>query len=327
MPEEARMRIGSGFDIHRTKPGAKLMLGGVCIPSSFGLASETDGDVVLHALIDAILAASGLPDIGVQFPPGEGLFGDTPSADLVSRACALSAKAGLALQQADITILAEAPKLSPHYEAIRARVAKLLKLDEACVSVKARSFEGMGDIGEGRAIAAYALVLGKLAARQQGRAKDALALEKHPLEHKGAIPKGAFLVSVDGGSRGNPGPAAAAALVRDPAGETYSRTEFIGRATNNVAEYKGVLLALRLLRERGASRHHIILQTDSSLIYNQLLGSYKVKDANLRELARQALSEMAEIPGLRLMLVPREENTAADAEVNAALDAQSKLSR
>jgi ribonuclease HI len=116
-------------------------------------------------------------------------------------------------------------------------------------------------------------------------------------------------------------------VVCDPAAGTYTRAEFIGTTTNNVAEYKGVLLALRLLRERGSCEQQIILQTDSSLIYNQLCGSYKVKDVNLRELAKQALSEMAEFSNLRLMLVPREENTAADAEVNAALDAQSRLSR
>ena len=327
MREETRMRIGSGFDIHRTKPGAKLILGGVHIPSGFGLASETDGDVVLHSIIDALLAAAGLPDIGVQFPPGQGLFSDVPSADLVARACSLTAKAGLALEQADITILAEAPKLSPHYDAIRANLARLLSLDETNVSVKARSFEGMGDVGEGRAIAAYALVLGKLGSFKHGGAKEDKALGKHALEHTGTIPKGAILVNVDGGSRGNPGPAAAAAVVCDPAGGTYTRAEFIGIATNNVAEYKGILLALRLLKERGACKQQIILQTDSSLIFNQLLGLYKVKDANLRELAKQALSEMAEFSNLRLRLVPREENTAADAEVNAALDAQSRLSR
>lgn len=320
------MRIGSGFDIHRTKTGVPLILGGVNIPSNFGLESETDGDVVLHAVIDAMLAAAGLPDIGIQFPPGQGLFSDVPSSDFVKRTCAMIAKAGLKMEQVDITIIAEAPKLSPHYETIRANLAKLLSLDEDDICVKARSFEGMGDIGEGRAIAAMALVLGKTAGKHK---PDGEKMPHDECAHKqdGPIPKGALIVSVDGGSRGNPGPAAAAAVVRDPHEGTFSRAECIGDATNNVAEYRGILLALRMLDERGAHERHIVLKTDSSLIYNQLIGTFKVKDEDLRELAQAALTEIAQFPHLRMMLVPREANKEADAEVNAALDAQSRLSR
>lgn len=326
MREEYRLRIGSGFDIHRTKPGVPLILGGVRIPSEFGLASETDGDVILHAVIDAMLAAAGLPDIGVQFPPGQGLFSDVPSSDFVKRTCEVIAKAGLTLEQLDITIIAEAPKLSPHYDAIRANVAKLLSLDEDDICVKARSFEGMGDIGEGRAIAAMALVLGKTAAKQKPDSQK-MPQEECARKLEGAIPRGAIVVSVDGGSRGNPGPAAAAAVIREPHENTISRAECIGDTTNNVAEYRGVLLALRILGERGAHEKHIVLKTDSSLIYNQLIGMFKVKDEDLRGLAHEALSEIARFPHLRLMLVPREANKEADAEVNAALDAQSRLSR
>jgi len=326
MREEYRVRIGSGFDIHRTKPGVPLVLGGVHIPCDFGLASETDGDVVLHAVVDAMLAAAGLPDIGVQFPPGQGLFADVPSSDFMKRTCEMAAKAGLALEQVDITIIAETPKLSPHYAAIRANVAKLLSLDEGDVCVKARSFEGMGDIGEGRAIAAIALVLGKAAAKHK---PDGQKMPHDECAHKldGPIPKDAIVVNVDGGSRGNPGPAAAATVIREPHKVTISRAEYLGDATNNVAEYRGVLLALRILGERGAHGKHIVLKTDSSLIYNQLIGMFKVKDEDLRGLAQEALSEIAHFPHLRLMLVPREANKDVDAEVNAALDAQSKLSR
>lgn len=326
MRDEYRMRIGSGFDIHRTKPGVPLILGGVCIPCNFGLASETDGDVVLHAVVDAMLAAAALPDIGVQFPPGQGLFSDIPSSDFVKRTCEMVAKAGLTVEQVDITIIAEAPKLSPHYDAIRANVAKLLSLDEDDICVKARSFEGMGDIGEGRAIAAIAFVLGKTAAKHKPDGQK-MPHDECARKLEGAIPRGAIVVSVDGGSRGNPGPAAAAAVIREPHESTISRAECIGDATNNVAEYKGVLLALRILGERGAHEKHIVLKTDSSLIYNQLIGMFKVKDEDLRGLAQEALAEIARFPHLRLMLVPREANKEADAEVNAALDAQSKLSR
>src|SRR5512135_3371714 len=109
------MRIGTGFDIHRTKEGAPLMLGGVHIPAGFGLVSDTDGDVILHALTDAVLAAAGLPDIGVLFPPGSADFAGKPSAKLVGLAMAKADEAGFMVEQADIILIAEEPKLSPHY--------------------------------------------------------------------------------------------------------------------------------------------------------------------------------------------------------------------
>jgi 2-C-methyl-D-erythritol 2,4-cyclodiphosphate synthase len=316
-------RIGSGFDIHRTAPGVPLILGGVEIPSSFGLQSDTDGDVVLHALMDAVLAAAGLPDIGIMFPPAGGEYRGVPSAVLAAQASAKACEAGFTLEQADITIHAEAPKLAPYYGEIRARVAELFGIGENAVSVKARTMEGLGDIGEGRAIAAHAFVLGKLEAKTKAGGAE-IMLDEHPLGHTGKIPDGAIVVNVDGGSRGNPGPAGCAAVTVLPDGEGYSLAEYIGETTNNVAEYKGVLLALRLLHERGLEDKKIVIQTDSSLVYNQLIGKFKVKDGNLRDLARQALRQVVDFADLRLKLVPREENTAADAEVNAMLDAHSK---
>jgi 2-C-methyl-D-erythritol 2,4-cyclodiphosphate synthase len=303
-------RIGSGFDIHRTAPGVPLILGGVEIPSSFGLQSETDGDVVLHALMDAVLAAAGLPDIGILFSPAS--YRGVSSVMLAAQASAKACEAGFMLEQADITIHAEAPKLAPYYGEIKARIAELFGIGESAVSVKARTMEGLGDIGEGRAIAAHAFVLGKLEAKTKaGRAE--IMLDEHPLEHTGKIPDGAIVVNVDGGSRGNPGPAGCAAVTVLPDGEGYSLAEYIGETTNNVAEYKGVLLALKLLHERGLEDKKIVIQTDSSLVYNQLIGKFKVKDGNLRDLARQALRQVIDFADLRLMLVPREENTAADA--------------
>jgi 2-C-methyl-D-erythritol 2,4-cyclodiphosphate synthase len=319
------MRIGTGFDIHRVKAGAQLMLGGVEIPADFGLESDTDGDVVLHALMDAVLAAAGLPDIGVLFPPGSAEFVGVPSSELVGQVMKIAEGAGFALEQADIIVMAEEPKLSPHYAVMRARVSELFRLDVSSVSIKARTMEGLGAIGESRAIAAQAVVLGTLEVKRNPQKPEKM-LDEYSLEHKGKIPQEAVIVNVDGGSRGNPGPAAAAAVMAKPDGEVISLAEFIGESTNNVAEYKGVLLGLRLLREYSLEKRKVIILLDSSLAFNQLTGRYKVKDANLRDLARQALRQMANFADVRMKLIPREENGLADAEVNAVLDAHSKAS-
>jgi ribonuclease HI len=208
---------------------------------------------------------------------------------------------------------------------MRARIAGLFKLDATAVSIKARTMEGLGEIGAGRAIAAQAVVLGKLEIRAKQLMPEKM-LDEHSLEHKGKVPADAVLANVDGGSRGNPGPAAAAAVITMPDGKVISLAEYIGEATNNVAEYKGVLLALRLLQEHGMESRKVIVLLDSSLIFHQLTGKFKVKDGNLRDLARQALRLIMSFKDLRLKHIPREENGAADAEVNAVLDAHSSTS-
>lgn len=328
MTRQVRRRIGTGFDIHRTKRGAPLMLGGVRIECDFGLVSETDGDVVLHALADAALGAAGEPDIGILFPAKDRRFAGRPSSELVAVVKERMTERGLELEQVDVTILAELPLLSAHYGAMRERIGELVGLSKSDVSVKARTYEGLGTIGAGEAIAATVIVMGVITGAESGRkssTSDEVFESKFPLEHVGEIPRGALVVNVDGGSRGNPGPAAAAAVCRNAGGAVlFSDARYLGTTTNNVAEYEGVRFGLSLLSELNLQDTEIVICLDSSLIFNQLVGRYRIKDARLRDLARDVLGALKSFTNLSLKLVPREENHVADEAANRLLDDYSK---
>jgi len=151
-------RIGHGYDLHRLVPGRPLMLGGLHIPYEKGLLGHSDGDVVLHALVDAMLGAAGLGDIGELFPDTDASFAGAASEGFVLKALEELGDAGFLLLNVDITIHAERPKLGPWKTRIRRRIAELLGLPEDLVNVKATTREGLGDIGEGRAICATAVV-------------------------------------------------------------------------------------------------------------------------------------------------------------------------
>ena len=148
-----------GYDSHRFVSGRPLVLGGVIIPSEQGLAGHSDADAVLHAVIDALLGAAGLGDIGEHFPDTDPQWRGADSSRLAEHVVLLLENAGLRVVNCDITILAERPKLSPHKPAMRERIADLLNVDEECVSVKAKTNEGMGWIGDGSGLAAMAVVL------------------------------------------------------------------------------------------------------------------------------------------------------------------------
>ena len=156
-------RIGLGFDIHRLEaeadPVAGIMLGGVRVPCPWRVIAHSDGDVVLHALCDALLGAVAAGDLGEHFPDSEAAHRGRDSAWFVERVLALPQLAGWRLGNVDVNIIAEAPRLMPHKPAIRAHVAALLALPADAVSIKARSHEGVDAIGERRAIAAQAAVL------------------------------------------------------------------------------------------------------------------------------------------------------------------------
>lgn len=152
-------RVGFGYDSHRFAPGRALMLGGVSIPHEFGLAGHSDADAVLHAVIDALLGAAGLGDIGEQFPDTDAAHADADSAQLLARTVEMLRQRGLRPAGADVTILAEAPKLSPHKPAMKARIAFLLGVPEDRVAVKAKTNEGMAFVGRGEGIAAMAVAV------------------------------------------------------------------------------------------------------------------------------------------------------------------------
>ena len=153
------MRTGIGYDIHPFEQGRPLVLGGVTIPHEAGLAGHSDADVLAHALIDALLGAAALGDIGRHFPPDDPSYRDANSLDLLRRAVELVAKAGYQAVNVDATVIAEAPKLSSHIDAMRAALADALGLDVGAVSVKATSSERLGPVGRGEGIAALAVAL------------------------------------------------------------------------------------------------------------------------------------------------------------------------
>lgn len=153
------MRTGIGYDIHPFEGGRPLVLGGVTIAHEAGLAGHSDADVLAHALIDALLGAAALGDIGRHFPPDDPSYRDANSLDLLRRTVELVAKAGYRAVNIDATVIAEAPKLSPHIDAMRAALAGALGLDVGAVSVKATSSERLGPVGRGEGIAALAVAL------------------------------------------------------------------------------------------------------------------------------------------------------------------------
>ncbi|MBC7161853.1 MAG: 2-C-methyl-D-erythritol 2,4-cyclodiphosphate synthase [Immundisolibacter sp.] len=153
------MRIGHGYDLHALAPARPLVLGGVQIPHSHGPIAHSDGDVLLHALADALLGAAALGDIGQHFPDTDPAYAGADSRLLLRRVVALVREAGYSVVNIDATVLAQRPKLAPHRDAMRANIAADLGLDIDAVSVKATTTEGLGPVGRGEAIAAHAVCL------------------------------------------------------------------------------------------------------------------------------------------------------------------------
>ena len=153
------MRIGHGYDAHRFAAGGRLVLGGVDIPHDKGLAAHSDGDVVLHALCDALIGAAGGGDIGKHFPDNDPQYENIDSRVLVRRVIETLSGDGLRVGNADVTIVAEEPRLAAHVAQMRANIAADLGVDAARVNVKATTTEKMGFVGRGEGIAAHAVVL------------------------------------------------------------------------------------------------------------------------------------------------------------------------
>lgn len=151
------MRVGSGYDVHRLAEGEELWLCGVRIEHSHGLAGHSDADVAIHALVDALLGAVGAGDIGQHFPPSDPQWCGASSDRFLTHAVKLVGEAGYSVANVDVTLICEAPKIGPHREAMRARLAELLGIDCALVSVKATTTEKLGFTGRGEGIAAQAV--------------------------------------------------------------------------------------------------------------------------------------------------------------------------
>lgn len=153
------MRSGVGYDSHRFAEGRRLVLGGVEIPNDRGLAGHSDADAVAHAVTDAILGAAALGDIGAHFPPNDPKWKDADSMGLLRAAVELLERHRFQVVNVDVTVICEAPKLAPHVQTMRSRLAAALRVGVERVSVKGKTNEGMGWIGRGEGIAAIAVAM------------------------------------------------------------------------------------------------------------------------------------------------------------------------
>lgn len=152
------MRVGVGYDSHRFVAGRPLVLGGVEIPHPEGLAGHSDADVVAHALIDALTGAAGLPDIGTLFPNTDPRWQGADSVKLLAQAYLMAVESRLNFVNADVVVIAERPRLAPHLERMKERLAQAFVAGPSQVSVKGKTNEGMGFVGRGEGIAAIAVV-------------------------------------------------------------------------------------------------------------------------------------------------------------------------
>ena len=159
MPQSSEPRIGHGFDLHRLEAGRRLVLGGIEVPHDRGCAAHSDGDVVLHALTDAILGALGQEDIGQLFPDDQADWKDADSAIFIREAVQRMNEAGYRLANTDITLILQRPKLAPHKAAMQSRLAELLQTDPARINLKGKTHEQVDAIGENRAVACHVVVL------------------------------------------------------------------------------------------------------------------------------------------------------------------------
>lgn len=156
---EAGMKIGFGWDIHRLVPGRNLILGGITIPFDKGEEGHSDGDALIHALIDALLGAARLGDIGIHFPSADPAYKNIESGKLLVKTMEMVRERGFTISNIDCSVVLEKPKLFSHIRAITERLSELLGCDQSLVSVKAKTKEGLDAAGEGRAVEAYAVAL------------------------------------------------------------------------------------------------------------------------------------------------------------------------
>jgi 2-C-methyl-D-erythritol 4-phosphate cytidylyltransferase/2-C-methyl-D-erythritol 2,4-cyclodiphosphate synthase len=152
-------RIGQGIDVHRFRAGRRLCLCGITVPGEIGLEGHSDADVALHAVTDAVLGAVAAGDIGTHFPPGEPQWQDAASSRFLTHALDLAADQGARPVNCDLTLIGERPRISPHRDAMRRSLARLMALPVGAVSVKATTTEGMGWTGRAEGLAALAVVL------------------------------------------------------------------------------------------------------------------------------------------------------------------------
>jgi 2-C-methyl-D-erythritol 2,4-cyclodiphosphate synthase len=154
-----KIKVGFGFDVHQLQEGRKLILGGVDIPHVKGALGHSDADVVIHALCDALLGAAGLKDIGYYFPDTDAAFKNIDSTILLARVIDLLDERNYSVGNADISLVLEQPKIKPHIDLMKERLAPILKISTEDISIKATTNEKLGYVGREEGVAAYAVVL------------------------------------------------------------------------------------------------------------------------------------------------------------------------
>ena len=155
----SNLRVGQGFDVHAFEPGNYVTLGGVRIPHTQGVRAHSDGDVVIHALCDALLGAAALGDIGMHFPDSDPRWKGADSRQFLRHVYTLLQERGYSTVNVDVTVLADAPRLGAHRDAMRQQLAEDLRISSGCVNIKATTNEGLGHIGRREGIACHAVVL------------------------------------------------------------------------------------------------------------------------------------------------------------------------
>ncbi|MBQ8338067.1 MAG: 2-C-methyl-D-erythritol 2,4-cyclodiphosphate synthase [Oscillospiraceae bacterium] len=153
------LRIGNGYDVHKLKEGRALILGGVKIEHTMGLDGHSDADVLVHAVMDAILGACALGDIGKLFPDTDSAYLGADSIELLKKVCALVKEKGFAINNVDSIVVAQKPKLAPHIDLMRQNIANAMGIDISCVSIKATTEEKLGFTGRQEGISAHAVCL------------------------------------------------------------------------------------------------------------------------------------------------------------------------
>ena len=322
--------IGHGFDVHPFKENRKLILGGVTIEHELGLDGHSDADVAIHALIDAILGALGQGDIGRHFPDTNPEYKNISSRKLLIKVAGMMKNSGYSINNADITIHAEAPKLADYMDEMRGNIADDLNCPDNRINIKATTWEKLGFVGRGEGIAADAVVLlvstdsksdeDKIKETETKPAAKPLQLvdDDTPIEHR-VKTKGTLTIYTDGASRGNPGPSSAGAVILDSSGNTLKEISmFLGTMTNNQAEYQALILALKEASSLRPER--LVIRMDSQLIVRQISGEYKVKDAKLKPLFALVIQQLKFLKSWDIEHIPRNQNNRADTLANKALD-------
>lgn len=154
-----KIRVGHGYDVHRLTENRPLILGGVTIPYDKGLLGHSDADVLVHAVMDALLGAAALGDIGQHFPDNDPLYSGADSVKLLQKVCTLLQEKGFAVSNIDVTVIAQQPKLRPYIEAMRDRLSEAMQLDRDCISIKATTEEKLGFTGRQEGISAHCVAL------------------------------------------------------------------------------------------------------------------------------------------------------------------------